>query len=166
VVNDQLDLTYTNLLGNEADQGTGIRQVRFYQNFYLNWNPTPKFFLVAGGDLGSQTNTDVETGGTAWMYNALTTMRYQFTEHFSLTGRFETFQDPEGFISGLFPTRLDFSGLILTGYTLSTEYKPTSNSYLRLESRILQASNDLNIFESNTSNSRLETTINLGFYFQ
>ncbi|AWW30207.1 hypothetical protein DN752_08760 [Echinicola strongylocentroti] len=165
---EDLQLTYTNLFGRESLDGITPKQYRTYHNLYLNYNPSPKIYLTVGGDVGTQSHSQLaKPDNTALMYNALATLRYQFTDVYSVTGRVETFQDPEGFISGTYEDRFgNMNGLQLTGYTLSTEYKPSSISYVRLEGRWIQAKEDLTIFHHNgPTNDRLEGSLSMGIVF-
>ncbi|QDH77886.1 porin [Echinicola soli] len=165
---EDLQLTYTNLFGRESLDSFRPKQYRTYHNLYLNYNPFPKTYITVGGDVGTQSHSQlVKPDKTAIMYNALATVRYQFTNTYSLTGRVETFQDPDGFISGTYEDSFgNMTGLQLMGYTLSTEYKPTSISYVRLEGRWVRAKDDLTIFYQNgPTNDRLEASVSMGFVF-
>lgn len=166
--NDETSITYTNLLGIESLDGAPLTQYRTYHNLYLNTQFGKKVFLVLGGDLGTQTNSDIENPEeNALMYNALATLRYQFNPKFSITGRGEIFQDPEGFISGTYLNETGSpEGLQLWGITLGTEYRPTANSYIRPEVRYLKAEDDLPIFNNDFDRTaRWEAMITMGFYF-
>lgn len=159
-------LTYTNLYGNEAPHGAAVKQYRFYQNLYLNTSFNNRLLLSIGGDVGFQSHSQLpEMTSTAFMFNALTTIRYKFSEQWSITGRGEVFNDPEGFISGHIPTSTSIPrGLQLWGLTLGTEYKPTPNAYLRSEIRYLSLENNSMLFsgESNHNNS-LEAMVTMGY---
>lgn len=171
---DQLSLTYTNLFGNEAPDDATFSQFRTYQNLYLNAQLN-KWYLTLGGDVGIQSNTAFrsplrrgEQAETATMYNALATLRYQFTPQLSITGRGEVFQDEWGFISGTLPTiGAREEGLQVLGLTLGAEYRPVENAYLRLESRYLNTEDQLQIFSENDrlSDRRWEVLATLGFTF-
>lgn len=163
---DQTSLTYTNLFGRESPDGAAPEQFRFYQNIYLNTSFGGKLFLALGGDLGLQSNSRRADGGeSALMFNALAVARCQFTPAFSATVRGEVFQDPEGFISGSYPSsKGEAQGLQLWGITLGAEFRPVENAYLRVEGRYLQADEELAIF-TNGANARWETMATLGFYF-
>lgn len=172
--NDNLSLTYTNLFGDEAPDEANFTQFRTYQNLYLNAQFN-KLYLTLGGDYGTQSNTaftpseeEGEAAEMATMYNALATLRYQFSPQFSVTGRGEVFQDVWGFISGTLPTMGSRDeGLQLVGLTLGTEFRPVENAYLRLESRYLNASDQLQIFSDagKLSDQRWEILATMGFTF-
>lgn len=166
--NDNTNLTYTNLFGRESLDGADQTQFRTYQNIYLNTSIGEKALLTVGGDFGTQSNSELENSRqTAFMYNALATLRYQFTEQFSATARYEIFQDPEGFISGtMINDRGNQQGLQLQGYTLGLEYRPLEQAYVRPEVRYLQAEDKLTIFNNDFDlTTRWEVMITMGFYF-
>ncbi|ALM20166.1 hypothetical protein AAT17_02330 [Nonlabens sp. MIC269] len=161
--NDRTSITYTNIFGQEATLDDPVSRYRTYHNAYLNTQFSERWWLTAGFDIGSQTNSELETGKTAWMYNALLTAKFQQNNKWSYTSRIELFKDQNGFISGIVPSQLTVDeGLSVYGITLSTEYKPTEYSFLRFEARRLASTNDAQIFEQNTSTSRYEFIINLG----
>ena len=166
VVSDELSLTYTNLFGRESLDGIEPTQIRTYHNAYANWQPEDEWFITLGGDLGTQSNSDLNNPTKmAVMFNALATVRYQFLPQYAITARGEVFQDPSGFISGVYTTT-DFgiNGLELYGLTLSAEYRPMELAYLRLEGRLLQVSENLEIFDNGSpTNQRLEMMVTMGW---
>ncbi|MFK7953784.1 MAG: outer membrane beta-barrel protein [Ekhidna sp.] len=166
--NDQISISYTNLYGRESDEGA-TRQRRFYQNMYANWDPNKKISVIVGGDLSTQTNSELnDPSGTALMYNAFGIMRYRFTDQISTTGRLEVFNDKDGFISGtLINMNGQEQGLKASAATIGVEYAPSPQSYLRAETRWTFAEDVLDIFnrDNDLTNSRTEFIINMGFYF-
>jgi len=163
---DELSLTYTNLFGRESADGLSPKQYRTYHNLYANWQAAPLWHLSLGGDIGTQTHSKLRNpNATAVMFNALATLRFQLHPQYALTARGEIFQDPEGFISGVYPTAdSSINGLELYGLTLSAEYRPMPQSYLRLESRYLQTSNQLEIFNTEKpDNQRWELMVTMGW---
>jgi hypothetical protein len=119
--------------------------------------------------LSTQTNSKLTNPtGTALMYNAFAIMRYRFTDHYSTTGRFEVFNDKDGFISGtLTNINNNIQGLEASAITLGFEYAPSPQSYLRAETRCMFAEKTLEIFnrDDKPTNVRTEFIINMGFYF-
>jgi len=165
---ENLQLTYTNLLGRESPDGLDTKQYRTYHNLYMNYNPTSKLHFILGGDLGTQSHSQLDhPGKTAIMYNALLTARYQFNMTYSVTGRAEIFQDPDGAISGTYANAdSEEAGLEMTGYTLSTEYRPTPKSYIRMEVRYIHMMDRLGIFYDNRpTDQRIEGMVTIGVEF-
>lgn len=161
-LSDASSLTYTNLFGNEKPELLPVDLFRTYHNLYY----TTSFGssqLIIGGDFGTQSNSPLSGEGST-MYNALITFRQDLSDQYSATIRGEVFNDPDGFISGFYATSAGLvGGLEMFGVTLGLEYRPYANSYLRLESRYIQAAEELQIFESLTNNGRLEAMITAGF---
>ncbi len=161
-LSESSSLTYTNLFGNEQPELFPVNLFRTYHNLYYTGS-FGSSQLIIGGDFGTQSNSPISGDGTT-MFNALITFRQDLGEQYSATIRGEIFNDPDGFISGLYATSAGLiGGLELIGVTLGLEYRPYSNSYLRLETRYIQAADELQIFESLTNNGRLEGMITAGF---
>ncbi|MCM4160111.1 porin [Antarcticibacterium flavum] len=163
---ENTSLTYTNLLGTESAEGSAVKQYRIYQNLYLNTVLTERLILIVGGDVGTQSNSKLPNmEETAIMYNALTTLRYLFTDKWSVTGRAEVFNDRHGFISGLIPTQNSgMQGLELWGLTLGIEYKPDPNSYIRGEARFLDLDDNAALFSGSYSrHKRWELMVTMGY---
>ena len=124
--------------------------------------------LALGGDFGTQTNSKgPNPSGTALMYNALATIRYQFSPVFSITTRGEVFQDRWGFISGLLTTSgIQPEGLQLWGLTLGSEYSLQEGTYLRGEVRYIDTDEALEIsYRNEPVSKRWEAMITLGYTF-
>ncbi len=168
-LNEHTRLTYTNIFGRESADDADLEQFRTYHNLYLNARPAEFLEIIAGGDFGTQSNSDINNPNqTAIIFNALATVRYYFRDDFSATFRGEIFQDPEGFISGTFFGNNGLrQGLQLGGFTLGAEYPPIPNAYARLETRYLVLDDNLDIFTSNEqpASTRLEILATLGFTF-
>ncbi|SCY23719.1 Putative beta-barrel porin-2, OmpL-like. bbp2 [Nonlabens sp. Hel1_33_55] len=167
-INDRTSITYTNNYGRESADDMSPKQRRFYQNLYMSTNWNDKIFLILGADLGLQSNSDLDdSNDTATLYTALATLRYQFSDAFSITGRGEMYRDSSGFISGTFTNNQGITeGLDLTGLTVGAEYKPTENAYIRGEARYLTAQNGLDIFreDDGLSNERYEVLLTMGVF--
>jgi len=163
---ESTSITYTNLFGRESPDGAPQEQIRFYQNIYLNQNWHDTWLLTVGLDYGLQTHSDLDDpDSTATLYAALVTLRYQFTQKYSVTTRAEVFNDPSGFISGTVQnTRGVQDGVTLYGLSLGTEYRPSSTSYLRAEGRFTHAEEDLQIFvqDGRPTHQRWEFLLTMG----
>ena len=82
--------------------------------------------------------------------------------------RGEVFEDAEGILSGVFVNKKgSLTGDKLFGITAGGEFKPTDDSFLRLESRYLQSQKDEEIFHERgmNTNSRFEIILNMGISF-
>ncbi len=166
-LNDNAGLGYTNYIGDETLPGKHPSHLRVHQNVYFNYQRR-KFKMQMGADYCMQQNSDIATGSkTASMYSALATFRYQVKPKFALYTRGEVFQDPDGWMSGVIKDYTGkLTGLKVWGVTVGAEYKPTDESYIRLEGRMLQMDKDQYIFTNgDPKNSRFEIMVNAGVTF-
>jgi len=166
-VNDNLLVSYTNLISNESTDTTDL--LRIYNNAYLTY--TQDFLtLLVGGDVGYQNNSSLDSVPKgALMFSAEAVMKVQFAKRAGVYFRGEMFQDPNGFLSGTL-TQEDgtTSGLKIFGLTAGLEFKPMpENSYVRLEYRMLSADTQQKIFYwgGNPTQTRHEVTVTAGVYF-
>ena len=105
----------------------------------------------------------------AIMGSGVLIISYNVGKKYRIYTRGEVFNDPDGIMSGIFVDSGGYyTGLQIGGLTLGAEYKPSDNSYLRLEARSLTADNAQKIFYSDGkySNKRGEIMLNLGVWFE
>ena len=166
--NDNINIGYTNYIGDDTPPGNTINHLRVQQNVFLNYQ-RDKIKLQVGGDVCLQQNSDLATGTqTASMYSALATFRYQAAKKFAVYARGEIFEDPDGFMSTIIKDYVgNPTGYKVWGITAGAEYKPTEESYIRLEGRRLQMDENQYIFNYNglLYNYRYEVMINAGVTF-
>jgi len=167
-LSDKVGLGYTNYIGDDSKPSDTIKHLRIHQNLFLNYQ-VKKFKLQVGGDFCVQQNSDIQTQSKeAHMFSGLATLKYQCTKKYAVYGRFEVFNDPDGIMSGVITDyNGNLTGYKLTGYTLGMEFKPTPESYIKLEGRDLQMQKDQYIFYDAGSawNARYEVMINGGVTF-
>ncbi len=168
LIKDNLCLGYTNYIGDDSPVGDSVMHLRTDQNLYINYQYR-KFKLVAGFDYCLQQHSDIASGTkTGTMFCGLATVKYQATKRFGIYTRGEYFSDPDALLSArITDYRGRLTGYKVSGATLGAEYKPTDESYVRLEGRMLQMDKDQYIFKDNhkPQNSRLEVMINAGITF-
>ncbi len=163
---NDLALTYTNMHGRESEENAVRDQYLSYHNLYGSWT-YGRWQLIAGGDYAWQTNSSLDDPEeAARMFNFLTTVRYGFTDKLSATGRFEVYNDPDGFLSGTFTEAGGNAGLEMTGYTAGVEYRPAAISFLRAETRYIRTRDGLDIFtdDETSGNERWEFMVTIGIY--
>jgi len=169
LLGDKGNIGYTNYLGDDAPNGTALPHTRFANNVFLNYLLYKKLSIQVGADLYLQQNSDILTGTrNALAFGWLATEKYQFLPKFAVYDRLENFVDPQGFLSSVY---INNNGVI-TGYesvggTLGLEYKPSINSYIRLEYRRIQMLNNEDIFLTNHTyvDYRNDLMVNMGVYF-
>ena len=169
-INDHLSVGYDNYIGDESPDEDTINHLRFYNNVFLNFEKN-KIKIVTGGDVCFQQNAaNAGTELTGTVVSGLLAIRIMVANHFDVYGRIEGYYDPDGILSGLIVAKglSSGSGLKLWGATLGIEYKPTDNSYVRLEGRDLSTTDSgQKIFYWNNkyTNSRFEALLNIGVWF-
>lgn len=168
VLNDNCGIGYTNYIGDDTPPGIPQNHLRIAQNVFLNYNHK-KIKAQIGGDYYLQQNADIVTESKmAGMYSALATVRYQCAKKIAVYARGELFHDPNGFVSAIITDAAgQQTGYKLYGITAGVEYKPTPESYVKLEGRRLQMDKDQYIFsyDGDTYNYRYEVMINAGVTF-
>jgi hypothetical protein len=159
---------YTNYIGDDTPPGITTNHLRVHQNAFFNYQHN-KVKLQLGADFCMQQNSDIATGTeTATMYTALATFRYQTAKRCAVYVRGEQFSDPEGIMSGVIKDIAgNQTGYKVWGLTAGVEYKPTAESYVRLEARRLQMDQDQYIFyhDGESYNYRYEVMLNAGITF-
>jgi hypothetical protein len=167
-LNDKNGIGYTNYIGDDTPEGLAGAHLRIHQNVFYNYAGT-KIKVQVGGDYCMQQNSDLATSkNTATMYSALATIRYQATKRSAVYARGEIFSDPDGFMSTRFPDNSGkLTGYKLWGATVGYEFKPTEESYIRLESRLIQMDKNQYIFitDGSPQNQRMEIMVNGGVNF-
>jgi hypothetical protein len=151
----QLSINYNNMIDNQALKDAQVNHYLLYNNLIVTYDPTSHIKLVGQLDFAAQTQSQrkPDTTETATMFSGFLQASYIFNSHWAITGRYEFFNDPDGFLSGTYTYNNTTTGLLLYGCTFGFEYKPLKIAYLRAEYRYMQA-NPLNpVFHgSRTSN--------------
>jgi YD repeat-containing protein len=149
----KLTIAYNNLFGNQALKNAEIRNNLLYNDILITYDPNKNVNLTGQFDFAFQTNSGMtpDTSSIASMCSGFIQCRYGFLKHFSVSGRYEYYYDPDGFLSGTFTYDGKTTGLTMNGMSLSLEYKPVSISYIRMEYKFMQANNGNNVYYSNTS---------------
>lgn len=149
---DNLSISYAATLGDEGD--TGSPATRFYNNFNLNYQILDQF------GIRGQVDEATQSGNAHIYYGAQLSARYDFMPNFGATVRGEVIQDPGSMLT---------DALQGFGVTLGLEYKPTDNSFVRLEGRqLIMDPNANKMFmdaNGNASSNRTEVLVNTGVWF-
>src|SRR6185312_17788 len=162
---DKGSLGYYSFLG-DVSPYANISQVRFLNNLVFTYAFCKKFNVEVGVDFISQQHSDLSDTGksSAYVYSSICTLNYLFSSKWRIYYRVSTFNDVNGILTGLINLG---TGYIEKEMTLGLEYKPTENSYIRLEGRGIQMDPDQQIFVTNNTatNYRGEVMVNMGIWF-
>ncbi|MEO8399477.1 MAG: outer membrane beta-barrel protein [Ignavibacteriaceae bacterium] len=167
-VNDNINIGYDNYIGDDSPGSDSVSHTRFYNNVFLIFEKN-KIKVVTGFDFCVQGNSDLsDSKKSATMFSGVFAIRYALIKKFAVYGRGEVYNDPDGILSGTFLNQNNtLTGLKIWGATLGLEYKPTENSYIRLEGRTLTANESQKIFrwDHKNQNNRQEAMLNMGVTF-
>jgi hypothetical protein len=148
-----LTISYNNLLGNQALRSADIKNNLLYNDILVIYDPFRQLNLTGQFDFAFQSNSQMppDTNLVASMCSGFLQARFSFLKHFSITGRYEYYHDPSGFLSGPYTYDGRTTGLTVNGMAVSLEYRPVSIAYLRMEYKYLHANKGNEVYYGNTS---------------
>ena len=165
------NIGYSNYMGDDTptqpDSIKAVSHMRIHNNLFWNYQ-FGKLKTQIGGDYCMQQNSDTLGKNSASMLSGLIALKYQMKKNFSVYLRGEIFNDEQGFMTGVIVDKQNKqTGLNLWAATLGMEYKPTDNSYVRLEGRQIQMNSDQEIFRWDNKNvaNRMEILFHFGVSF-
>ena len=92
-VTPRVTLSYDNFVGDVAPDSLAA-QVRFYQDFMVQYNPSARWQVLAMTGIGVQ-GRSTGSGGTATWYGASLTVKYHPTSRVGVVARLERYADPD-----------------------------------------------------------------------
>lgn len=179
--NDKWSFSYNNLLSDNKSDAvqTPKNQLFLFSNLITSFE-NDKILFVLNLDQASQQNTasfisDTTNNETALYLSGYFILKYKFNEKFAVILRPEYTSDESGAFAGTFSynnlnrtaTNSDYRGVNLYAIGLGTEFKPSKNSFVRLEGKYLQTL-EKEIFyngNGNFSQTRIEAFISSGVWF-
>ncbi|MBC7473246.1 MAG: outer membrane beta-barrel protein [Candidatus Sericytochromatia bacterium] len=150
---------YSGYAGNPNANGAATA-VRLFHDVNLSYQITEKFGLR--GEVDVATQSDIQS----IYHSEFLTAHYDFTPMFNVSLRGEYVNDEKGMLSA-YPNLKD-AGITGAGVTLGGEFKPSTNSYVRLEGReLILDANKNKIFKSgnDATSNRFELMLSSGIWF-
>jgi hypothetical protein len=129
---------------NGTDDPDTIRRMRYFNNFYGQFQLTEKFGLITGFDFGAQQRVKGSSTYDLW-FSPVIIGQYAINKTWKTAIRAEYYQDETGII---IPTSTP-NGFKTTGISLNLDYSPTQNIICRLEGRWLNSRDQ--IFETKST---------------
>lgn len=166
----KMSITFNTLWNDDSPDSSKVAHGRLYNNLYAIYR-TNRLVLGVEANYATQQNTSLDTSkktSTAWMWSALISAKYRLLDKFYTYAKLEYYQDQQEMLTGpIIDSRSMYVGLEIGGATVGVEWKPLGNCYLRLESRVLQTTDNEKIFRMNgsPSASRYEMIGELGVWF-
>jgi hypothetical protein len=151
---DNLTLNWSSFYGN--DRPDSVKQMRFFNNFYANWQISKKVGIIAGFDIGSEKPVTNVGKNNIW-YSPILITRLQLSDTWALAARIENYTDKNGvLISPDFKTN---------GYSFNLDYTPLPHALFRIEARLLDSPNKLFSTKKGYSDKNFYITSSLAIGF-
>jgi hypothetical protein len=127
---EKVCLNWSSFTGTDAPDTT--RRMRYFHNFYGQFQFSPRLGLIAGIDLGSEQINKGSHKYGSWV-GAAVMARYELCNHWATALRAEYYHDPRGII--IAPSAI--GGFKASGISANVDYKVNGDFYCRLEARWL-----------------------------
>lgn len=108
-----------------------IRKMRYFHNFYGQFQMFAKFGIITGFDTGIQQKAKNSTDYDVW-YSPVLILRYELSQKINLAARAEYYHDPNQVIIATSTP----NGFQTYGYSLNFDYHISENVLWRMEARI------------------------------
>ncbi len=133
--NEKITLNSSSFIGSDTPDSS--RQMRYFHNFYGQFQLNKKLSLITGFDMGAQQQTKGSSNYNVW-YSPVVIARYQATEKLTFATRAEYYSDKgEVIISTGTP-----NGFQTFGYSLNMDVRVLENVLWRLEARAFNSQKD------------------------
>jgi len=158
--NEKITLNSSSFIGNDKPDST--RQMRYFHNFYGQFQLNPKFGITAGFDMGAEQQAKGSSDFNVW-YSPVLIARYTPTEKLALAARAEYYSDKGGVIISTGTP----NGFQTFGYSLNLDVRVMENVLWRLEARTFNSQKDFIFFDINQngtrSNNFVGTSLSISF---
>lgn len=139
---DLFTLNWSTFIGTDDPDST--RRIRYFNNFYGQFQVTEKFGIIAGFDIGTQQHSKNNSTYDTW-FSPVIIGQFAINKNWKTAIRAEYYQDQTGII---IPTGTP-NGFRTLGFSFNVDYTRTENMLIRLEARWLNSED--NIFNKNSS---------------
>ncbi len=123
----------SSFVGSDTDDPLVL--MRYFHNFYTQWQPWQRWSILAGFDIGLEAKAPDNTTEFNRWYTPQLLVRYQLSKRIFIATRGEYYSDPNVVIIQTGTP----NGLQAAGYTLNIDYRLTPQVLWRLEGRGLHA---------------------------
>ncbi|HNU59386.1 MAG TPA: porin [Aquaticitalea sp.] len=156
--NSRITLNSSSFIGSDSPDST--RQMRYFHNFYGQFQLTEKFGMIVGFDLGAQQKAKGSSDYNTW-YTPNLIVKYVPNEKISIAARGEYYSDAHGVIINTGTT----NGFQTYGYSLNIDYNIMSNFVWRIEGRGFTSKDKIFTLnnEPSTQNYFLTTALAISF---
>lgn len=156
--NTKITLNWSSYAGNE--QPDSIKQMRYFNNLYGQFQITEKFGITAGFDFGMQQIKKDTSAYNSW-YSPVLIIQFKPTDKIRIAARGEYYSDENGVII----TTGTPNGFQTMGYSLNFDYLISENVLWRIEGRGLSSKNEIFINGNNIAKENYFITTALSISF-
>lgn len=153
--NGKMVLNSSSFIGN--DKPDSSRQMRYFHNFYLQWQPAGKTWVTAGFDIGAEQVQRHSKKYNCW-YAPVLIIKYTPAARYSFTARAEYYSDKKGVIIN----GTSVSGFSLFSSSLNFDYHISRQALIRTEGRLFTGKHLTNTASGNLM-SVFTSSISLSF---
>lgn len=138
----KISLNWSTFVGTDDPDAT--RRMRYFNNFYGQFQFAERFGLIGGIDIGTQQKVKGSSSYDIW-FSPVVIGQFSINSHWKTAIRAEYYQDGTGVI---IPTDTA-NGFRTTGLSINLDYSPARNVAWRIEGRWLNSKD--NVFQTNSS---------------
>lgn len=156
--NSKVTLNSSSFVGSDTPDST--RQMRYFHNFYGQFQLTEKFGMILGFDIGAQQKTKSSNDYNTW-YSPVLIVKYSPSEKISIAARGEYYSDANGVII----STGTINGFQTYGYSLNLDYQIMNNVVWRIEGRGFTSKDKIFTLNDNPSSQNYFLTTALAISF-
>lgn len=156
--NSKLTLNSSSFIGN--DKPDSIKQMRYFHNFYAQYQATQKLGFIVGFDLGAEQKTTGSNELNAW-YTPVLIARFATTSKTFLAARVEYYSDRNGVIIATGSP----NGFQTLGYSLNYDHLIGENLMWRIEAKGYSAKDKIFIDKNKLTNANVSLSTSLAISF-
>lgn len=155
---DKVTLNSSSFVG--SDTPDSVRLMRYFHDFYGQFQLHSKFGVILGFDIGAQQKTKGSSNYNIW-YSPILIARYSPHHKVNIAARAEYYHDPNQVIIGTGTT----NGFQTYGYSLNIDYLVTNKVMCRIEGRGFSSKDKIFILDNKASNKNYFITTSLAVSF-
>lgn len=156
--NSKITLNSSSFVGSDTPDST--RQMRYFHNFYGQFQLTEKFGMILGFDIGAQQKVKNSNDYNTW-YSPVLIVKYAPNQKISIAARGEYYSDANGVIV----STGTLNGFQTYGYSLNLDYQIMNNVVWRIEGRGFTSKDKIFTLNDNPSSQNYFLTTALAISF-
>lgn len=134
--NESVTLNWSSFVGTDDPDST--RRLRYFNNFYGQFQLSKKFGLIGGFDIGFQQHSKNSTSYNLWL-SPVGILQFNISENLKSAVRIEYYQDQKGVMIHTGTP----NGFNTLGFSGNLDYYPVQNVVCRIEARWLRSKDQI-----------------------